>query len=213
MTVLHLALFLPVSRSCTCLQSYTSGDRPTKLRLSPLCVFSHGYRQGPFLLYQRPHRADLEETFHSASETEKKKQLVVSFTWAPLTFIALDLAREWEAQRDVCVGHTRLAANCNMFCSWSAFLCFPQFSVFLLIYYASYNSSQPLVTEAYKLRRRETRTCAVTGGRLERGSGLLCADSDRPRSRCREPGPPRARWLSGTGTAPRLPSSEGRSRS
>lgn len=178
--------------------------------VSSVRVFTWVPSQGPCLLSQHPHRADLEEMFHSASETEKKKkQLVVSFTWTPLTFIALDLACEREAQRDVCVGHTSLAANCNMFCSWFAFLCFPQFSIFLLIYYASYNSSQPLVTEVCKLRRRETRTCPVTGGRLELGSGVLCADSDRPRSRCHVTGPPQARWLSGTGTAPHLPSSEG----
>lgn len=182
-----------------------------KLRLSPLCVFSHGY-------CHRDHACSLSTltgliwrkcSIQPPKQKKKKKQLVVSFTWTPLTFIALDLACEREAQRDVCVGHTSLAANCNMFCSWFAFLCFPQFSIFLLIYYASYNSSQPLVTEVCKLRRRETRTCPVTGGRLELGSGVLCADSDRPRSRCHVTGPPQARWLSGTGTAPHLPSSEG----
>lgn len=48
---------------------------------------------------------------------------------------------------------------------------------------------------------------SITGGRLELGSGDFCICSDLGPSLCHAPRLPQARWLRGTGTRPRLPSS------
>lgn len=186
-----------------------------KLRLSSLCVFSPGHRHSDHVCPLSILTAQTWRKYSIQPQKQKKNKEIsglfhldtpnVHSSWLGM----LVGSPAWR----VCRTHQSLPANCDMFCSWFAFLCFPQFSIFLLIYYASYNSSQPLWQRCTNSDDLKHARAPITGGHLERGSGVLGTDSDPPRSLCHATGPPRLRWLNGTGTPPRLPSSEGWSRS